>query len=245
MNKSLLLFGGLLASAGITLLILSPPRQQELVSAPLSQNAGEQVRPPHLPASADKKANDSRSSSAQTEVKEIGEAMSIDLPSQASHLPGRDETQIGQMTSQAAPTASIAKQNRQEPAGTGRHSVATEYALVAAPGAQPGSFVSGGFAASAPGELPVPPGEAAPVAFFDDEPKTEPQRRALERIQRAFADEVNSQGGGSVTPEVWNRAREAADRQYVKIFGFAAYQRFAIQAAKEALAEKRSTTENP
>ena len=91
-----------------------------------------------------------------------------------------------------------------------------------------------------PETLPIPEGTTAPAAFYDAADRPEPQQRALARIQEQFLEQLSRRTPGMSEEETWAAAKEAADRQYVKIFGFANYQTLSLQAAKEALAEKRA-----
>lgn len=117
--------------------------------------------------------------------------------------------------------------------------------------------------------LPVPPGAQLPALFRDARPLPAPQRRALDRIANEFIDKVVVAGNekedaleienavekplGSprkevkdpveaVASRVWESARASADRQYITLFGHAAYNALHMQTAKEAARERKSVT---
>lgn len=88
--------------------------------------------------------------------------------------------------------------------------------------------------------IPVPEGAKVPALFLDDAPKPEPQMRALNKIAAEFEKNVSEIPPGMTKEEVWESAREFADESYIMLFGYQAYNQYHIQAAKEALREKRA-----
>lgn len=92
--------------------------------------------------------------------------------------------------------------------------------------------------------LLVPPGARLPALFLDERPLPAPQRRILDRIANEFIDTVASDPSGR-DRALWENAREAADKQYIKLYGQAAYKALHLQAAREAIREHRATTTSP
>ena len=86
----------------------------------------------------------------------------------------------------------------------------------------------------------VPDGARLPALFLDERPLPPPQRRVLDRIANEFIDAVASDPSGQ-NRVLWETAREAADKQYIKLYGHAAYNALHMQAAKEAVREQRAT----
>jgi hypothetical protein len=93
-------------------------------------------------------------------------------------------------------------------------------------------------------ELSVPRGAQLPALFHDDRPLPAPQRRALDRLANEFIDAVSSAPVGNDEVAVWNEARAVADRRYITLFGHAAFNALHLQAAKEAVQEKRALSAN-
>lgn len=93
--------------------------------------------------------------------------------------------------------------------------------------------------ASASPAVSVPPGERLPALFYDERPLPLPQRRALDRVANEFIDAVGD-GGSAGSPAAWGAARAKADRQYITLYGHAAYNALHLQAAKEAAREARA-----
>ncbi len=85
----------------------------------------------------------------------------------------------------------------------------------------------------------MPPGERLPALFYDERPLPPPQRRALDRVANEFIDAVGD-GGSASSPAAWGAARAKADRQYITLYGHAAYNALHLQAAKEAAREARA-----
>jgi hypothetical protein len=88
--------------------------------------------------------------------------------------------------------------------------------------------------------LAVPAGARLPALFLDERPLPPPQRRVLDRVANEFIDAVASDPSGQ-NRVLWETAREAADRQYIKLYGHAAYNALHMQGAKEAVLEQRAT----
>jgi hypothetical protein len=87
--------------------------------------------------------------------------------------------------------------------------------------------------------IPVPEGAKVPALFYDNEQKPIPQQKALDKIAREFEANVSEIPAGMTKEEVWEAARKFADESYLILFGYQAYNQYHIQAAKEALREKR------
>lgn len=118
-----------------------------------------------------------------------------------------------------------------------RSAPATE-ALVSsgAPSAQafPTTYTTDSASLSPP--VSVPQGERLPALFYDDRPLPPPQRQALDRMANEFIDAV---GAGGADSAEWAVARERADRQYLILYGHAAYHARHLQSAQEAVAEQK------
>ena len=93
--------------------------------------------------------------------------------------------------------------------------------------------------------IPVPVGAKVPALFQDDMPKPPQQMKALDRIASEFEQNVNEIPEGMTQEEVWDAARLIADERYMTLFGYQAYNQYHIQAAKEALKEKRANPKAP
>jgi hypothetical protein len=89
-------------------------------------------------------------------------------------------------------------------------------------------------------EIPVPTGAKVPVVFYDQEPRPLPQQQALDRIAAEFSDTVSRPPAGYSQQEVWEAARKIADERYTVLYGFDAFNQISMQAAKEALKEKKA-----
>lgn len=98
----------------------------------------------------------------------------------------------------------------------------------------PATYVTESSSLSPP--VTVPQGERLPALFYDERPLPPPQRQALDRIANEFTDAVGAEGAGSA---VWAVARERADRQYLILYGHAAYHARHLQSAQEAVAEQK------
>lgn len=90
--------------------------------------------------------------------------------------------------------------------------------------------------------VPVPTGAKVPVVFYDNEPRPLPQQQALDRIATEFSDTVNNPPAGYSQQEVWEAARKIADERYTVLYGFDAFNQISMQAAKEALKEKKAAS---
>lgn len=116
-------------------------------------------------------------------------------------------------------------------------------------GATPGSYAvdvgasaGGGFSGGLAREIsiPVPEGAKVPAVFFDAVEKPLAQQIALDRIAKEFEQNVSEIPQGLTKEEVWEAARAIADERYMTLFGYQAFNQYHIQAAKEALKEKRA-----
>jgi hypothetical protein len=61
----------------------------------------------------------------------------------------------------------------------------------------------------------------------------------LDKIATEFEKNVSEIPPGMTKEEVWEAARRFADESYLILFGYQAFNQYHIQAAKEALREKR------
>lgn len=104
----------------------------------------------------------------------------------------------------------------------------------------PATNLANGGAAAAELNVPVPGGAVVPAAFYDTDPKSPQQQAALDRILKEFNDNVSQTEAGVDAQENWDEARKIADNQYLTLYGWQAYNARHIQAAKEALVEKRA-----
>jgi hypothetical protein len=93
---------------------------------------------------------------------------------------------------------------------------------------------------SASPPLAVPAGARLPALFLDERPLPPPQRRILDRVANEFIDAVAGDPAGQ-NRVLWETAREAADQQYIKLYGHAAYNALHLRAAREAVREQRAT----
>jgi hypothetical protein len=93
--------------------------------------------------------------------------------------------------------------------------------------------------------IPVPQGAKVPALFYDDEQKPIPQQKALDRIAREFEANVSEIPPGMTKEEVWEAARSIADERYITLYGYQAFNQYHIQAAKEALTEKKAIQAGP
>jgi hypothetical protein len=87
--------------------------------------------------------------------------------------------------------------------------------------------------------IPVPPGEKVPALFLDENPRPVPQQKMLDRVAAEFNEAVSNPPPGVSVEEAWEQARLNADQKYLKLFGYAAYNTYHLQAAKEAVREKK------
>lgn len=87
--------------------------------------------------------------------------------------------------------------------------------------------------------ISVPQGAKVPALFFDDTPRPQTQLQALDSIASEFEKNVSEVPIGMTKEEVWDAAREFADESYIMLFGYEAFNQYHIQAAREALREKK------
>lgn len=109
-------------------------------------------------------------------------------------------------------------------------------------GVDDGPFVGGGGGGGMAREIsiPVPEGAKVPAVFFDGEEKPVAQQKALDRIAEEFEQYVTEVPPGMKKEEVWEAARGIADQRYITLFGYQAFNQYHLQAAKEALKEKKA-----
>ena len=118
------------------------------------------------------------------------------------------------------------------------------------PSLQVGSYPKGafyatatdGFSAASIAEIvqDVPEGAKVPALFYDNESKPIPQQKALDLIAVEFQQNVSEIPSGMTQEEVWEAARAIADERYITLFGYHAFNQYHLQAATEALKEKRA-----
>lgn len=88
--------------------------------------------------------------------------------------------------------------------------------------------------------IEVPAGEKVPAVFYETEPKPAPQQKMLDRIAAEFNETVANPPPDLPVAEVWEHARRRADEQYLLLYGHAAYNARHLQAAREAVRERRA-----
>lgn len=93
--------------------------------------------------------------------------------------------------------------------------------------------------------ISVPEGAMVPAVFFDAVEKPLAQQKALDRIAKEFEKNVSVIPQGLTKEEVWEAARKSADERFLTLFGYQAFNQYHIQAAKEALKEKRANSKGP
>jgi len=93
--------------------------------------------------------------------------------------------------------------------------------------------------------ISVPEGAMVPAVFFDAVEKPLVQQKALDRIVKEFEKNVSVIPQGLTKEEVWEAARKSADERFLTLFGYQAFNQYHIQAAKEALKEKRANSKGP
>jgi len=104
-----------------------------------------------------------------------------------------------------------------------------------------GALANGGAASGVPEMvIEVPAGEKVPAVFYQVEPKPAPQQKMLDRIAAQFNETVANPPPGVPKQQVWEDARRRADEQYLQLYGHAAYNARHLQAAREAVREKRA-----
>jgi hypothetical protein len=90
--------------------------------------------------------------------------------------------------------------------------------------------------------IPVPTGAKVPVVFYDNQARPIPQQQALDRIAGEFNEIISNPPTGYTQAEVWEAARKLADERYTVLYGFEAFNQMSMQAAREALREKKAVT---
>lgn len=103
-----------------------------------------------------------------------------------------------------------------------------------------GSSEDGGRAGGAELVIPVPPGEKIPALFLDQTPRPIPQQKMLDRMAAEFHEAVSDPAPGMSELGVWEQARLDADEKYLILFGYEAYNLYHLQAAQEAVRERRA-----
>jgi hypothetical protein len=103
-----------------------------------------------------------------------------------------------------------------------------------------GSSGDGGRAGGAELVISVPPGEKIPALFLDETPRPIPQQKMLDRMAAEFHEAVSSPVPGMSELGVWEQARLDADEKYLILFGYEAYNLYHLQAAQEAVRERRA-----
>lgn len=91
-------------------------------------------------------------------------------------------------------------------------------------------------------EIAVPTGARVPVVFYDQQPRPAAQQAFLDRIAAEFSEVVSSPPAGYSQQEVWEAARKIADERYTVLYGFDAFNQISMQAAKEALKDKKAAS---
>lgn len=89
-----------------------------------------------------------------------------------------------------------------------------------------------------PTEIIVPNGAKVPAVFLEDRPLPAPQRGFLERVADQFIETVSQAAPGQEL-EVWEAARNSADQEYIKLYGFEEFDTLHRSAALDALREKK------
>jgi len=91
----------------------------------------------------------------------------------------------------------------------------------------------------------VPAGATVPVAFYDETSKPAPQQKFFDKIIEDFQKDVSAPVPGLSEQEVWQAAKDAADRRYLVLYGFERYNELSIRAAREAAKERRAYAATP
>lgn len=89
-------------------------------------------------------------------------------------------------------------------------------------------------------KIDVPEGAKVPVLFQDNESKPPQQMRVLDQIAAEFEQNVSEIPPQMTKEEVWEAARLIADERYLILYGYQAFNEYHLQAAKEALKEKKA-----
>ncbi len=88
--------------------------------------------------------------------------------------------------------------------------------------------------------MTVPAGAMVPAALKDNELRTPQQQKALDQIAVEFEANVSNPPPGVTETENWETARQIADSRYLTLYGYQAYNQYHIEAAKEAVKEKKA-----
>ena len=165
------------------------------------------------------------------------------IPSADSNVSGLSDSVAPSTTSNTSASDSnlnnTTTQNSAFPGNTSR----TAEALPAANGPSNGTQSPGVNEAEVVLEVPI--GAVAPIAAYDDTPRSFQQEKALERIVDEFEQDVSQPAPGITEEENWNTARKIADQRYLTLFGYQSYNQYSIEAGKEALKEKPQTSTPP
>jgi hypothetical protein len=94
-----------------------------------------------------------------------------------------------------------------------------------------------------PEEILVPTGAKVPAVFLEDRALPAPQQKALERIADRFIESVLQAGPGK-EQEVWEAARNSADQEFMKLYGFDELDLLQRGAALDALREGKGFKSN-
>jgi hypothetical protein len=122
-----------------------------------------------------------------------------------------------------------------------RNPLNTGGAASATPVSLPGFHAADGPLAGVPDILiEVPAGERIPAVFYETDVKPAPQQKMLDRIAAEFNETVSNPPPGVPEIEIWEQARRRADEQYLLLYGHAAYTARHLEAAREAVREKRA-----
>lgn len=173
-------------------------------------------------------------------VVEPGRSGSTDLP--VGGVRPANETTSGGTPLQTEALDAIDAATPSLPATAPSGQVATVAASAPAPDTLPPSLVTAApaWGSSVSPPLAVPAGARLPALFLDERPLPPAQRRVLDRIANEFIDAVAGDPSGQ-NRALWESARAAADQQYIKLYGHAAYNALHLRAAKEAVREQRAT----
>ena len=90
--------------------------------------------------------------------------------------------------------------------------------------------------------IAVPTGAKVPVVFYDNQARPLPQQQALDGIASEFNEIISNPPPGYTQAEVWEAARKLADERYTVLYGFEAFNQMSMQAAREALKDKKAST---
>lgn len=230
-------------SAALVMLIAF--RSEDPKKLPITDESPTQQRPSNPPAISSGASSQSAISTplpvtagqaASPAPSEVPQSSSVSIAGKAKMMPDQ------QMTANNPPAAQAV------PVGQSYQNNAVTYSANTGQLVQPSNAPATSESASSNSlstvpeqEIAVPPGAIAPAALYDDEPKTPQQEAALERILNEFQEGVSEDAGqGLSQTEIWEAARLQADRRYLTLFGWQAYNARHLQSAKEAVHEKRA-----